>query len=386
MTVFSKAELKRRTRSFLKQLSERQVDAALLHTADNVFYLTGVPLLSEWGRPMWAVFNVGGSSAVIGSLIEAGNMERNSGTDEIIPYADEENVVTSSIKLAAECLRKGSRSPRRIGMERKLIPLGLYEEIAARFPGAEFVEVGDIIADLRIVKSPEELRLLGLGGEIAKLGANAFLDAIHDNCTELEVTAHAVHQMNRALAGLYPSGATSTYSYAHFGEHTATPHNHPTGRRLRRGEVFALNVFPVIWGYCMELERTYIFGAPNAKQAKALAAVNEAFEAGKKAIGPGVPASDIDKLTRRMLIERGYESCLYHGTGHAHGIMIGSAGREEKGELRLYNTTVLKPNMINSVEPAVFTDGVAFRHSDVMLITEDGAKCLTEFDRDLVYG
>ena len=386
MTVFSKAELKRRTQSFAKQLQARQIDAALLHTADNVFYTTGVPLLSEWGRPMWSVFNVGGPSAVIGSLIEAGNMERNSGTDEVVAYADEENVVKSSIRLAADVLRKGGRSPRTIGIEKRLIPMGLYEEISGRFPDAKFVDIGDAVAELRIIKSEEELRLLTLGAEIAKLGANAFLDAIHENCTELEVAAHAVCEMNRALAALYPNGATSTYSYAHFGEHTATPHNHPTGRRLRRGEVVALNVFPVIWGYCMELERTFIFGAPTAKQAKALNAVNDAFEAGKKAIGPGVRACDLDKLTRGMLAEQGYESCIYHGTGHAHGIMIGSAGREESGELRLYNTSVLKANMVNSVEPAVFTEGAAFRHSDVMLITDDGARCMTDFQRDIVYG
>ena len=66
--------------------------------------------------------------------------------------------------------------------------------------------------------------------------------------------------------------------------------------------------------------------------------------------------------------------------------MIGSAGREESGELRLYNTSELKANMLNSVEPAVFTEGAAFRHSDVMLITDNGARCLTDFQRDIVYG
>src|SRR5215813_13067128 len=108
MGIFSKAELQRRMRAFVKELHERRIDVALLNTADNVFYLTGVPLLSEWGRPMWAVFRVGGPSAVIGSYIEALNMERHAETDETLPYADEENVVTTSIKLAADYLRKGN--------------------------------------------------------------------------------------------------------------------------------------------------------------------------------------------------------------------------------------------------------------------------------------
>ena len=384
MTIFSKDEMRRRTDAFTAALAERSLDGALVNTADNVFYMTGVPLLSEWGRPMWAVFQVGGKSAVIGSYIEALSMEKNAATDETIPYADEENVVTTSIALATDRLRKGGKA-RRIGVERNLISLGVYERLQAALPDTEFVEIGDILSDLRIVKSPEELKILELGGEISKIGASAFLEAIHENCTELAVTSHAVGEMNRALAALYPSGATSTYAYAHFADHAMTPHHHATGRRLRHGDVVGLNVFPVIWGYCMELERTFVFGMPSKEQQRALDTVNEAFEAAKKAIGPGVSAAEIDELTRRMMGEKGYSKQIYHGTGHAHGIMIGSAGREESGELRVYNKTKLRPNMINSVEPALFTDVGAFRHSDVMLITETGARCVTQFQRDIMF-
>jgi Xaa-Pro aminopeptidase len=384
MTIFSKDEMRRRTDAFTAALAERSLDGALLNTADNVFYMTGVPLLSEWGWPMWAVFQVGGKSAVIGSYIEALSMEQNAATDETIPYADEENVVTTSIALATDRLRKGGKA-RRIGVERNLISLGVYERLQAALPDTEFVEIGDILSDLRIVKSPEELKILELGGEISKIGASAFLEAIHENCTELAVTSHAVGEMNRALAALYPSGATSTYAYAHFADHAMTPHHHATGRRLRHGDVVGLNVFPVIWGYCMELERTFVFGMPSKEQQRALDTVNEAFEAAKKAIGPGVSAAEIDELTRRMMGEKGYSKQIYHGTGHAHGIMIGSAGREESGELRVYNKTKLRPNMINSVEPALFTDVGAFRHSDVMLITETGAGCVTQFQRDIMF-
>jgi len=38
----------------------------------------------------------------------------------------------------------------------------------------------------------------------------------------------------------------------------------------------------------------------------------------------------------------------------AHGIMIGAAGREESGELRIYNQRRLEPGMVNSVEPGVY--------------------------------
>lgn len=91
-----------------------------------------------------------------------------------------------------------------------------------------------------------------------------------------------------------------------------TPHLHPTGRRIQRGEVIALNVFPVLWGYCMELERTFVLGEPTPLQRRALDAVNAAFDMAKAAVKPGAAFSELDQLTRRYLSEQGYGAYIRH--------------------------------------------------------------------------
>ncbi len=386
MGIFTDKELKARQERLQKGLAKRKVDVAFIHSADNVYYTTGIPLLSEWGRPMWAVFDVPGKVRVIGAAIEKENMEENARADEVLPYADDTNVVQASLRLVGSVIGRRKSKPKRIGIEREIMSLGLHDALQAQFPGTEFVEIGDIVTDLRIIKSAEELGILQLGATIAKLGANAFLEALDDNATELTVAGHAVNEMNKALGALYPGGGTSTYAYAQFARHTLTPHLHPTGQRLRRGDLVALNVFPVIWGYCMELERTFVFGEPTRKQQKPLDAVNEAFDAAKAYVGPGVAMNDVDNLTRKMLKEAGFGRYIRHGTGHAHGIMIGSASREEPGELRYYNKNRLRAGMANSVEPGVYIPEIGgFRHSDVMFITDKGAVCVTDFPRDILY-
>jgi len=387
MGIFSAGEMDRRNRAVRAWLVKRKLDACFVHSADNVFYLSGVPLLSGWGRPMWVVITAKGPSAICGAMIEKENMEKNTATGEVLVYADEENVEEAAVKLCAAYIRKHVKGRLRIGIEEANIPYGLYGGLRAQFDNADFVDAGPPFSELRIIKSREELDLLELGGRIAKLGADAFLEALVDNVTELAVASHANNVMDKALGALSDQGISSTYTYAQFGEHTLTPHLHATGRRLRRGELVALNVFPVIWGYCAELERTFVFGTANKKQAKALDAVNEAFDAGKKAVRPGIQAREIDRLTRQILTRRGYDKWIRHGTGHAHGIMIGSASREELGELRSYNSFVLKPNMANSVEPGFYLPDLGgFRHSDVMLVTKTGARCVTDFSRDIIYG
>lgn len=386
MGIFSSAEMKRRLSAFETELSKCNVDAALVHTADNVYYLSGVPLLSEWGRPMWVVVQPSRDSAIIGASIETENMAAYSALATVLNYPDEARAVDNCLKRVMDLTGSVRDAAIRFGIERSAMTLELYEALRSMLPKATFVDIGEIIAGLRLIKSTEELAILDLGGILAKIGANAFLEALTENISELAVAAHAVAEMDRALAALYPSGATSTYAYAQFAEHTLTPHLHPTGKRLRRGDVVALNVFPTVWGYCVELERTFIFGEPSTEQKTALTAVNEAFDAGKAAIRPGASMRDIDLLTRNILEEKGLGKYIRHGAGHAHGIMIGAASREERGELRSYNSASLQPNMANSVEPGVYMPQIGgFRHSDVLIVTDTGARCITEFPRDLIY-
>ena len=106
---------------------------------------------------------------------------------------------------------------------------------------------------------------------------------------------------------------------------------------------------------------------------------NEAFNYAKKMIIPGAKLRDIDIYVCEFLTQKGYGAFIRHGSGLAHGIMIGLAGREEKGEIRIYNQNIFSKNMVTSVEPGIYIPELGgFRHKDVMLVTEGGAICLTE--------
>jgi Xaa-Pro aminopeptidase len=381
--IFTDAEMRRRLSAFRGAMARRGLDAAFVHTADNVFYLSGVPLLSEWGRPLWLV--VGHDDLhVICARIETENARSLSHGADLHPYDDDSPAIEQGTQLVARLLQSIGADRGVTGIERQRLPLGIFERLTASLSGARFADASDALDKLRIIKSAEELELLLVAAEISKTGAGAFLDAVSDGATELAVAAQAVAAMDTALAERYPAGASSSYAYCQAGEHTLTPHMHPTGRRIAPGDVLALNVFPVVWGYCVELERTFVFGESTTTQHRALSAVNDAFEAAKTAVAPGVPMSDIDALSTQILGQHGFGEFIRHGSGHAHGIMIGAAGREELGELRSYNATALRPGMATSVEPGIYVPDLGgFRHSDVLLVTQDGACTVTDFPRDI---
>jgi Xaa-Pro aminopeptidase len=385
MRIFSEQEMQRRTKWIAEKLADRDLTVAFLHSADNVYYATGVPLLSAWGRPMWAVVQGKSAPIVIGAMLEKETMDHYGVVTEVRTYDDDANVWSASLDIVSDIIRSQGQALKRVGVELSILPVAISESLKDRL-GAELVEVSDILAEARLIKSDEEMQLLRLGGEIAKIGASTFVEEIAAGASELTVAARSVAAMDIALAGLYAEGATSSYAYCQIADHTLTPHLHPTGRRIRRGDVIGLNVFPVIWGYCMELERTYVYGEPTTRQVNALAAVNEAFGLGKSLLRPGKVISEIHRESSAVLERHGFGQYIRHGTGHAHGIMIGAAGREEFGELRPYNHRTIQKGVINSIEPGLYIPDLGgFRHSDVMYVTTDGAECLTEFPIEIQF-
>src|SRR5688572_30025771 len=98
MGIFSKVEMKTRLDAIRAELVRRKVDVCLLHSADNVYYASGVPLLSGWGRPMWMIITATGPCAICGAMIEKENMELYTAADSVLAYADEENVEDSALK------------------------------------------------------------------------------------------------------------------------------------------------------------------------------------------------------------------------------------------------------------------------------------------------
>lgn len=379
-SIFTSVDIDGRQRRVQRRLADVGVSAALLTSADNVYYLSGLPLLSEWGRPMWLVVPAQGAPTLIGAEIERENMQEYAKTCSVVTYQDEMNVRFAAVQAAVKALG----SAERLGLERTAVTVDVFDSVTEAVGSRETVDVGGLLEAERVVKSPAELELLRTAGQVAKVGADAFLAALSLGTTELSIASSAVAAMDRALGALAPTAASSSYAYCQLGDHSLTPHLHPTGRRLERGELVALNVFPVVWGYCVELERTLVFGEPSEQQAKHLEILDESFQTGKCAYRPRRRFDEVHAEAMSVLSRNGLGDFVRHGTGHAHGIMVGAASREELGEIRSYNTATIEPNMANSIEPGFYLPDLGgFRHSDVLLCGDAGVTCITEFPTQL---
>ena len=176
------------------------------------------------------------------------------------------------------------------------------------------------------------------------------------------------------------------------GSQSADPHEQGHGP-LRSGEPIILDIFPVSKEnrYYADMTRTVVKGEPDRELERMYEAVLESQEAALAMIGPGVNGKDVHQKVSDILHDRGYKTIVhdqeegqtltegfFHGTGHGVGLEIHEAPRIG------FADEELKTGDVVTVEPGLYKQGVGgIRIEDLVVVTEDGCRNLTEFPKDL---
>jgi Xaa-Pro aminopeptidase len=150
-------------------------------------------------------------------------------------------------------------------------------------------------------------------------------------------------------------------------------------RVIQPGDLLITGAAADIWGYTSELERTMVVAEPTAEQQKYFSIMLEAQQLGIARSGPGTLLAEVDRAVHDFLVKQGMEEFLRHHTGHHLGFMPHEPpfiDRNSPGEMR--------PGQVFSIEPGIYLPGHGgYRHSDTILITDDGVEVLTDYPRDL---
>ena len=161
-----------------------------------------------------------------------------------------------------------------------------------------------------------------------------------------------------------------------FGDHTALPHHQPTDRKLKNNQAVMIDAGAKWNHYCADVTRTFWFGdLPDPNFVEIENIVKDAYHLVMQSchpanLQPPLKASDIDKITRDCISDKGYGSNFIHTTGHGVGLYI-----HEQPSLNLRNETRLKPGMVITVEPGIYLEGkFGYRFENSVVITERGLK------------
>ncbi|MGZ9797541.1 M24 family metallopeptidase [Mycoplasma sp. 4013] len=219
---------------------------------------------------------------------------------------------------------------------------------------------------LRILKDDGEIELIQKAVDISMQALNELKEWIKPGMSEKEVAFKLNYLLK--LKGAEKEGFEEIVATA---EASAEPHHHPTDKKLVNNNLLKIDFGAQYKGYTADITRTFILGdekLANPKQLEILEIVKEAAAAGRKAVRPGIKASQIDKVCRDFIEAKGYGQYFVHSTGHGLGIDV-----HEFPNVSKFSDYVLEPGMIITVEPGIYIEGLGgARIEDDVLVTENG--------------
>ncbi len=373
---FTENEYETRLKGLREIISKNNLDAVILTSMQNIAYYSGF-LYCSFGRPYACVVTLK-SNIVISANIDAGQPWRRCYGENLI-YTDwkRDNYLKAIISVLPKV--------KRIGIENDHLTLERHKNLSDALGNPQLLDISTFIMQKRMIKSKEEIDLIKSGAKIADIGGAALVKEIKVGASEIDIAMAGRDAMEKAIAKYHPdSELRDTWVWFQSGINTDGAHNPVTTRKLKHGDILSLNTFPMISGYYTALERTLFVEEVDDASLKAWEANIKVHKRGIELIKPGAKCSEITAELNELFAELGYLKYRTFGYGHSFGVLSHYYGREAKLELREDVETILKPNMVVSMEPMILIPNEqpgagGYREHDILVIKENGAEDITKF-------
>ena len=236
--------------------------------------------------------------------------------------------------------------------------------------------LSEYITNLRMVKSEEEVAKITAAQRIAERAFSKLLSTMKVGMTEKQVAALLNFFMME-----YGADGISFETIAASGFNSACPHAVPTEKPIKSGEFLTLDFGAVVDGYHSDMTRTVVFGQPTDEMKNVYNAVWGANTDALKAVRDGISAKLVDNVARATLQAWDYEEYFGHGLGHGVGLEI-----HEAPSLSPRSSFSLRTGMVVTIEPGVYLPGkFGVRIEDMVVVTKDGCKLITDTPKTLIY-
>lgn len=369
---FPEAEFHRRRDALQGEMARHGLDALLLTSAADVFYVTGF-LTRFWespARPWFVVVPGTGDPAAVIPSIGADLMGQTWLSDIRCwdaPFPGDDGVSLLADALAG-LVPQGGEIGVPMGLETQLrMPLADYADVAARIAPRRFVDGTAAVQRVREIKSEAEIdriraacgvadRAFARVGEYAAAGVP--LERVFRDFQRV-LLEEGADWVAYTAGGAGPGGYGDVIS--------------PAGSRpLKAGDVLMLDTGAVRDGYFCDFDRNWAIGPADDTAKRAYGALYAATGAVLRDLRPGMLARDVHGQFIRELAARG---TVPSGGRLGHGLGITLT---EWPSFTAHDTTVLRAGMVLTLEPGVeIAPGVIQVHEENIVLRADGAELLS---------
>ena len=369
----SAEERRARIGKLQRLLTDQGVGALIVESGTSLDYFTGV----QWWRSertTAAVIPAKGEVVIVTPAFEEPSVRETLQVGgDVRPWNEHE----SPFERIVQALRDRGVASGKIAFE-NTTRLFIVDGVRQAGSGAYEVVSGDaLVRACRLIKSPAELALMQTANDITIEAIRRAHAAVRPGMGPAEI-GDMIGKATTALGGGWDGGLVL------LNEASAYPHGSHQAQTVREGSVVLIDVGCTVNGYTSDISRTWIVGAPTARQRKVWETVKRGQEIALETAKVGSPVGAIDDAVRAYYEKEGWGPGyrlpgLSHRTGHG----IGMDGHEPP-YLVHGDATPLEPGMCFSDEPGLYIPGAfGIRLEDCWHMTATGPKLFTPLAKSI---
>ncbi|MCA0918733.1 M24 family metallopeptidase [Pseudooceanicola nanhaiensis] len=369
--LFPASDFQARAAAVQAGLRQQGVDLAIYDEIEAVQWLTGFPgamniyrclLLPATGAPIFLI-----------RALDCAPFTDVSWIDDVVTFNDWD----SPAEVIAQTIRGRGMDHGTIGIDKASygMPVGFLETLQGLLPGTAFADVGAIVTDRRMIKSPAELDLLRRSADLTDTAMIAAIAAAKEGAVLRDVVKAAYRAYLDGGADPAPVGPITV------GKGVDFLHGHLRPEPLKAGEICHIELLPKIAGYSSRMMRPVAIGGATERQQRVADRLIALQDAQFAAMKPGAMARDVDAVVRDALVAEGLREDFTGISGYTVGFN-GPATPRTSDFNRVFHPKadwVLAPGM--TFHMYLVADGIAF--SETILATQTGHERLTKLDRRL---
>ncbi|OGD88431.1 hypothetical protein A2693_00415 [Candidatus Curtissbacteria bacterium RIFCSPHIGHO2_01_FULL_40_12] len=361
-----------RLKTFALKLKEYKLDGFIITNPVNIFYLCDFRGVSPTEREAILIFAAG--PTLVTARLYQNEAQLLASGDLKVKIIDERNQIFEYIKkifrvgLPTEALAK-------VGFEEQNLTVAELSELKKTLPKAKFVPTKNLVEDLRVIKSDDEISRIEKAQIISQKAFGQLLKTLKTGQTETEI-ADRLAKIIKDLGGQ----GLAFESIVATGPNSAKPH-HVTGhRRLTMNDTLLIDFGAKYQNYSADIARTIFIGKPKTEQENIYRLVKKAQKETIKSITHGIKASDAYYKAHTVFKNQKVHNYFLHGLGHGIGLEV-----HERPYLRSTINDQLLEGMIFSVEPGLyFPSWGGVRIEDLVTIKNGKAKVLGKLSEEII--
>lgn len=389
------SEIAARLVSLQGLLTKNDVDVALIRQNADLYYFTGTVqdghlIVPASGQPVFAVRR------------DFARARAQSPIRPLLPLPS----IKELPRLVEEAC--GEKKPGRLGLELDVLPANtffFYDE--KLFPKQRIVDVGGLVRQVRMIKSPWEIHMMREAARISRVIADTVPKVLREGMTELDLSAELEFAARKAghlglirlrgfnmdmyfghvLSG--PEAATGAYGDTPTGGPGMSPAfgQGPSRRVIGTGEMVSVDTMMNHNGYLNDQTRNFALGEPPARLREGYELSREIHLRFRHAARPGAIAGDLYDQVMGWVDEAGWSQWFMgHGEGRVSFIGHGLGVEVDEFPFIAHGQRMpLQAGMTFAFEPKLIVPGLGISGlENTYLVTEDGLESLNTATEELI--